>query len=85
MQPAYGLSLLLTALIAFTLAVSPIIAADEKSQKEKQLKSLQKKIDKLKKTIHVKQDSKSRYTSQLRKIEDKIGKVSNKIRETEKK
>lgn len=60
-------------------------AADEKSQKQKQLKSLQRKIEKLKQTIHVKQDSKSRYTSQLRKIEGKIGKVSEKIRSTEKK
>jgi len=61
------------------------LLADEKTQKEKQLKALQGKIEKLKKTIHVKQDSKSRYTSQLRKIESRIGEVSKKIRATEKK
>lgn len=83
MQPAYRLRLLLTVVITFALAMGPI-AADEKSQKQKQLKSLQREIGKLKKTIHVKQDSKSRYTSQLRKIESKIGKVSVKIRATEK-
>lgn len=83
MQPAYGLRFLLSVVITLTLAMEPI-AADEKSQKEKQLKSLQRKIEKLKKTIHVKQDSKSRYTSQLRKIEGKIGRVSVKIRATEK-
>ena len=64
--------------------IQPLVA-DEKTQKEKQLKALQNKIEKLKKTIHVKQDSKSRYTSQLRKIEGQIGDLSKKIRNTEKK
>ena len=61
------------------------LAADGTTQKEKQLKALQSKIEKLKKTIHVKQDSKSRYTTQLRKIEGQIGDFSKKIRSTEKK
>ncbi len=60
------------------------VMADQKAQKEKQLKSLQSKIKKLKQTIDVKQDSKSRYAAQLRKIESKIGQVSKKISSTNK-
>jgi len=75
--------LFFTALLTCCL-LQPLVA-DEKTQKEKQLKALQSKIEKLKKTIHVKQDSKSRYTSQLRKIEGQIGDLSKKIRSTEKK
>lgn len=84
MQTAHGLKLLLSVIITVALTTNPLLA-DEKSQKEKQLKTLQSKIEKLKKTIHVKQDSKSRYTAQLRKIEGKIGNVSVNIRATEKK
>ncbi|MCP4186550.1 MAG: peptidoglycan DD-metalloendopeptidase family protein [Gammaproteobacteria bacterium] len=76
--------ILFAAILACLLAVQ-VVGADEKTQKQKQLKALQGKIEKLKKTIHVKQDSKSRYTTQLRKIEGHIGKVSQKIRVTESK
>ena len=78
-----GFRIFITAVLTCCL-LQPLVA-DEKTQKEKQLKALQGKIEKLKKTIHVKQDSKSRYTSQLREIEGEIGKLSKKIRTTEKK
>ena len=71
-------------IIAIMLGSAPVFA-DQKVQKEKQLKALQSKINKLKQTIDVKQDSKSRYAAQLRKIEGQIGKVSKKIRTAEKK
>ena len=58
------------------------ILADQKSQKEKQLRALQSEISKLKKVIDVKQDSKSRYAVQLRKIEGQIGELSKKIQTT---
>ena len=43
---------------------APLTQADSKTDKEKQLKSLLLKIDKLKQTINVKEDSKSRYLKQ---------------------
>ncbi|MCP4335422.1 MAG: peptidoglycan DD-metalloendopeptidase family protein [Gammaproteobacteria bacterium] len=72
-------SLALFALLA-CLAVAPLSSADDKSVKEKQLKSLQHKIDKLKQAIDVKEDSKSRYIKQLKTIERSVGKVNLKIR-----
>jgi len=62
------------------LAVTPSSSAGDKSVKEKQLKTLLHKIDKLKKTIDVKEDSKSRYIKQLKTIERSVGKVNLKIR-----
>ncbi|MCP3688100.1 MAG: peptidoglycan DD-metalloendopeptidase family protein, partial [Gammaproteobacteria bacterium] len=76
----YGV--ILATALACLLAI-PSAGADEKTQTQKQLKTLQGKIEKLKNTIHVKQDTRSRYTSQLRKIEGHIGKVGQKIRVTE--
>ena len=74
-------SLLLATLI-FGVLLSPLTQADSKTDKEKQLKALLLKIDKLKQTIDVKQDSKSRYLKQLKSIEGNIGKVSKKINTT---
>ncbi len=54
--------------------------ADERSKKEKQLTQLKSKINKLRKTIEVKENSRSRYIRQLRQIEKKIGAVGKKIR-----
>jgi len=62
------------------LAVAPLSIADDKSVKEKQLKTLLHKIDKLKQTIDVKENSKSRYIKQLKTIERSVGKVNLKIR-----
>ena len=62
--PAY---LALFALVA-SLVVSPLSSADDKSVKEKQLKTLLHKIDKLKLAIDVKEDSKSHYIKQLKSI-----------------
>ena len=72
-------SMVLFAVLA-CLAVTPASSADSKSVKEKQLKTLLHKIDKLKKTIDVKEDSKSRYIKQLKTIERSVGKVNLKIR-----
>lgn len=72
-------SLALFALLA-CLAVTPLSSADDKSVKEKQLKTLLGKIDKLQQAIDVKEDSKSRYIKQLKTIERSVGKVNLKIR-----
>ncbi len=62
------------------LSVAPLSAADDKSAKETQLKTLLHKIEKLKQAIDVKEDSKSRYIKQLKTIEQSVGKVNLKIR-----
>jgi len=54
--------------------------AAQKAEKQKQLTQLKSKIEKLRKTIEVKENSKSSYIKQLRKIEKKIGALSNQIR-----
>ncbi len=76
--------LFLVVLLAI-LAVNTVSMADEKSAKEKQLKTLLRKIDKLKQDIDGKEDSKSRYIKQLKSIERKVGEVNQKIRATNKK
>ena len=77
------ISLVLTISVASSLTLTA--SADEKQEKQKQLQALQKKINKLKKTIDVKEDSKSRYASQLQKIEKNIGEIAKRIRSIEKK
>ena len=69
--------LLQAILITGLLLTQPTQAASE-TGKEKQLKALLTRIDKLKQTIDVKEDSKSRYIKQLKTIEGDIGKVSKK-------
>ena len=76
--------LLLPLLFTF-LVFNTVTMADDKSAKEKQLKTLLRKIDKLKKSIDVKEDNKSSYTKQLKSVERKIGKVNQQIRATDKK
>ena len=71
--------LLLTLLVAGLVIGSFAIAAD-KATSEKQLKSVLRKIDKLKQAIDVKEDSKSQYIKQLKSIEGDIGKLGQKIR-----
>jgi septal ring factor EnvC (AmiA/AmiB activator) len=71
--------LLLTLLVAGLVSGSFAIAAD-KATSEKQLKSVLRKIDKLKQAIDVKEDSKSRYIKQLKTIEGDIGRLGQKIR-----
>ena len=55
--------------------------AADKATREKQLKNVLQKIEKLKQTIDVKEDSKSQYIKQLKSIERKIGKVNREIRD----
>ncbi|MFT5220248.1 MAG: septal ring factor EnvC (AmiA/AmiB activator) [Planctomycetota bacterium] len=76
MRPFSILPLLLFVL----LGVNSAAIADEKEQKAAELKALQEKIEKLKQTIEVKEDSRSRYGSQLKSIESKISAVSNNVR-----
>lgn len=70
---------LLPALIA-GLVLAPQSLAADRSAKEKQLKTVLGKIEKLKQAIDAKEDSKSKYIKQLKASELKIGKVNQKIR-----
>jgi septal ring factor EnvC (AmiA/AmiB activator) len=83
-KPRPNVHLRLRSLAVFTLlaclAAAPLSAVDNKAVKEKQLKTLLHKIDKVKQAIDVKEDSKSRYITQLKKIEKNVGKVNLKIR-----
>lgn len=74
------LSVLLFLIIS--LGFSQQSFSDDKAKKEKQLTQLKSKIEKLRKTIEVKENSKSSYTRQLRDIEKKIGQLSRRIRDT---
>lgn len=76
--------LFLCALLA-GLTVAPHSPAADRNAKEKQLKSVLVKIQKLKQVIDVKEDSKSQYIKQLKSIEGKIGKVNRKLRAIDKK
>ena len=68
------------AAILTCLVLGPLAQADEKAEKEQQLKALLQEIDKLKQAIDVKEDSKSKYIKQLKAIERNIGEVNRKIR-----
>ena len=76
---------LLLPLLVITVVVHPVSMADDKSAKEKQLKTLLRKIDKLKQNIDRKENSKSNYIKELESIERKIGKVNQQIRAKDKK
>jgi septal ring factor EnvC (AmiA/AmiB activator) len=60
--------LFLSALAACLLASAPAMAED-REVREKQLKTVLGKIEKLKQAIDVKEDSKSKYIKQLKSIE----------------
>ena len=75
---------LITAILTFSLLALPATAS-EKDRKEKDLKVLQSKIAKLKRTIDVKEDSKSRYTKQPKVMENNVAKISQKTRASKKK
>lgn len=64
------------------LALGSAHSADQKRSKEQQLANLKTKIEKLRKTIEVKENSKSSYTRQLRQIEKQIGQISRHIRQS---
>ncbi len=73
-----GSALLLSSFLLFGGQVS----ADERSKKQKELSQLKNRIEKLRKTIEVKENSKSSYNQQLRNIEKQIGQISQKIRKS---
>ncbi len=76
--------LILSAVVA-CLLIAPPSLADDRSAKEKQLKTVLGKIEELKQAIDVKEDSKSKYIKQLKSMERNIGKLNQKIRATDKK
>lgn len=76
---------LLLPLLLAILVINPVSMADDKSAKEKELKTLLRKIDKIKRNIDRKEDSKSGYIKELESIERKIGQVNQQIRATGKK
>ena len=78
MSSSLARKLLYLGLIA-GLCLSPPGYTQSKSAKEKQLESLLQEIEKLKRTIDVKEDSKSRYIKQLKDIERGIGQLSQQI------
>jgi len=71
---------LLLMLLVAGLVIGPFAIAADKATSEKQLKSVLRKIDKLKQAIDVKEDSKSQYIKQLKTIEGDIGRLGQKIR-----
>ena len=70
---------LVTTILALGL-LAQFATATEQDRKEKDLKILQTKINKLKLAIDSREDSKSRYTRQLKKIEISVADISRKIR-----
>lgn len=72
------------AIVACLVAAPPLLAQN-KTVKEKELKTVLRKIEKLKQSIDVKEDSKSQYIKQLKSIEGKIGKLNQEIRSIGKK
>lgn len=68
----------LSCLIAYPVAAQ----IDEKAKKVQQLTQLKSRIEKLRKTIEVKENSRSSYIRQLRDIEKKIGTLGRQIRKT---
>ncbi len=68
--------------VSLLLLFSPTLLADDKASKEKELNRLKSRIEKLRKTIEVKETSKSSYHHQLRKIEKQIGHLGKKIRQS---
>ena len=71
---------LLLMLLVAGLVIGPFAIAADKATSEKQLKSVLRKIGKLKQAIDVKEDSKSQYIKQLKTIEGDIGRLGQKIR-----
>ena len=63
---------------------SPHLHAEDRATKEKELKQLTQRIEKLKNSIEKKENSKSGFIKQLRSAERKIGKMSQKITKSNK-
>ena len=67
---------LVLSLLLASLVTAPQLPAADKSSQEKKLQTILNKIEKLKKSIDVKEDSKSKYITQLKSI-DHIITVAN--------
>ena len=70
----------IAASLVIALSLATPVGADDRAERERQLRAVQQKIEKLSQAIGVKQDSKSRYIKQLKSIERDIGEVNRKIR-----
>ena len=70
---------LLIAFTAFIIIFHGYAFSDDRSSKEKELNQLKSRIEKLRRTIEVKENSKSSFSKQLRVIEKKIGQLSEQI------
>ncbi len=70
---------LFIALTTITILFHVSAFSDDRTRKQKELSQLKSRIEKLRQTIEVKENSKSSYSKQLRNIEKKIGKVSQQI------
>ncbi len=71
-------------LLALCLALPAAAAgtADERSQKQQQLKQLTQRIDKLRRQLEARQNSKSRQARKLRQVEKQIGRIAAEMRQT---
>lgn len=68
--------------IIFLLTGAYSLNADQRQKKQRELDQLESHIQKLRKTIQIKENSKSRYLTELRKIEQNIGNLSGEIRQS---
>lgn len=75
---------LIIVLTGLLIALHSNAYSDDRAKKEKELAQLKVRIEKLRQTIEVKENSKSSYTKQLRIIEKKIGSVSQEIAQSKK-
>jgi murein hydrolase activator len=75
---------LLITITAFAVLIHSSAFSDDKARKQQELSKLKQRIEKLRQTIEVKENSKSSYSKQLRNIEKKIGKVSQEINRSKK-
>ncbi len=75
----------LGALLACLLALPQAAQPQDREAREKQLRTVLQKIDRLKKAIDDKEDSKSQYIRQLKSIETEIGRLNRRIRAIDRK
>lgn len=72
--------LILAFMLSLSVTFGALAGSSDRETKEKELSALKNRIEKLRKTIEVKENSKSQYNRQLRHIEKQIGDISQQIR-----
>jgi septal ring factor EnvC (AmiA/AmiB activator) len=78
------MNLVLRVFISALIALSLGVLADDRASKQKELEKLKSRIEKLRETIEVKENSRSSNLNRLRQIESKIGVLAGEIRTTSK-